>query len=119
MQIAQALLDQTKYGNIEWQSTDDDEAFLYSTSNSSIIIDTASRTGPQPYWLKILNQRGTVVETLDYNPQAEDEWMESQVTENKVGALLGKLHEAARRQALQIDDVINAVLRELKEMPPF
>ena len=111
--IVSVLILQTQSRNVQWSTTDDDEKFLYTGSGSSILVDTNRTLTPQPYWLKILNERGTVIENLHVmsgNPFVEDGALESQVVE---------LYELARRSALQIDAVLDGVLEELEALPPF
>lgn len=113
LKIAKALLTQTTNGNITWQATDDPEAFLYSGSKTSIIIDTNNKRAPQPFWLKILNQNGTVVETLYAVQVFGDDDTKANYE------LLKALHSLARRNALKVDAVIDGVLQELEDLPPF
>ncbi len=112
--IVAALIDQTEKRNVQWSPTDDDEKFLYTGSGSSILVDTNGLLSPQPYWLKILNQRGTVIEEVAVK-DADDPWSGADTLSSQVV----KLYGLARRSALQIDVVLDGVLKELEDLPPW
>jgi len=107
LEIVRALISQTKQGRISWTPTDDQEAFLYSSRSSSIIVDTNRRKLPQPYWIRILNERGAEVGRLHA------------AGGDAARPDLAELHELARRSALRIDEVLDNVLRDLQDPPPF
>jgi hypothetical protein len=114
--IASEALEQTHKGVMVWRTTDDEDAFLFSGPKSSLIISSELRSviGGFPktryFELRVLNNRGTVVETL--RTSASDDLSE----------LLGSLYHAARRIALDIDSVLDTTLKDLqglKDEPRF
>lgn len=112
LKIVGALIAQTEKQNVQWSTTDDDEKFLYTGSGSSILVDTNERVTPRPYWLKILNQRGTVIEEVEVQ---DDGWAEA----GDLSSQVIKLYGLARRSALEIDVVLDGVLKELEDLPPW
>lgn len=118
-EVAQRLLAETLNGNVDWRTTDDEDAFLYSGSSASIIIDYFSRN--DSYSMRILNSRGTLVEELRSESAPEAPWGTSTPAAGAAwNETLSSLHNAARRRALNIDTLITSVLRDLDESrPPF
>ncbi len=112
LEILKALIFHTQAGNVQWQTTDDEEKFIYSGSRSSIVVDSATNRTPQPYWFQILNQRGVVIEEVE---TSDDDPSISTDLNNAVIRLYG----LAARSALQVDVAIDSVLKELNELPPF
>jgi hypothetical protein len=107
--IASAALDQTDKGAMAWRTTDDEDAFLFSGPKSSLII--ASVTASNPLFprarileLRVLNNRGTVVETLRAS------------SDDNSSELLRLLYQAARRSALDVDGVLDTTLKDLQEL---
>lgn len=116
IEVAEALLDKTRKGEVSWRTMDDEDAFLYSGSRSSLVIDFNSRR--ETFELRLLNQRGTVVETLSTAEVSTptDPWASGPAEWNDT---LAHLHDAARRSALDIDGLIESTLADLREEPPF
>ena len=104
LEIVDALQHQTEVGHIKWQTTDDDEAFLYSAGSTSILVDTSALAAPQKYWLKVINERGAEVERLVGSP--DDPWDDK-------GNKLMALYTVARRSALSVDEVLDDVAQPL------
>jgi hypothetical protein len=109
--IASEALEQTHKGMMTWRTTDDEDAFLFSGPKSSLIIASEFRSlmglsSPFPKTrrveLRVLNNRGTVVETL--RASTGDDSYE----------LLRSLYEAARRIALDVDGVLDTTLKDLQ-----
>lgn len=118
IEIARASLQRTQDGSMEWRPTDDEAAFLYSGSSTSLIIDYFPQD--EQFQLRLLNGRGTVIGTLEteWDPDLSDPtpWGKTAAPWNEV---LATLHDAAKRSALQIDVLLDSTLRDLNEMPPF
>lgn len=115
-QLAEAALTRTRAGQMDWRPMSDEDAFLFSGASSSLVVDYFRSSGR--YELRVLNSRGTVVESIDGEPV--DIWGEGQ----SVGQLLAELHEAARRNALDIDALLDNALKDVlegrpREEPPF
>jgi hypothetical protein len=114
--IAVNLLAQTRAGAVSWRVTDREYAFLYSGSRASIlIVQYTDQDGDPAYRMDILNQRGTAIETLDYEWDFDGTGHEP-APQN---AVLKELWEESRRNALQIDDVLDGLLEEIKHPPKF
>jgi hypothetical protein len=115
--IAELLLNQTTAGAIQWRTTDEDRTFLYSFSRGSITIrrffdQTSEATG---YALSVLNNHGTEVEEL------QQEWEQipgpkggTQIVEADHNDTLRQLWATARRSALDIDELLDDLEREIK-----
>ena len=118
-EIAAMLLNKTRSSALTWRATDDEDAFLYSGSKSSLIIDY--NPGQDEYELRLLNQRGTVVESLTtawevvQNPSP---WEDAN-RPAKWNDTLMQLHDAARRSALDIDGLLDSTLADIESEPPF
>lgn len=116
MQIAQASLEQTRSGQMSWRATDDEDAFLFSGSSTSLIVD--AYPGLTKFELRVLNTRGTSIAELDGMYASSAPPHEGQ---NRVYDLLGSLHDAARRSALDIDVLLDSALADVEsatEPPP-
>lgn len=113
--IAQAALEQTKSGQMAWRTTDDEDAFLFSGSRTSLIVDVYP--AQNRFQLRVLNPRGTSVAELDgtYEPFSPD-----RAVGNQTYDLLENLHDAARRSALDIDVLLDSVLADVESatQPP-
>lgn len=104
--LAAKLLDQTKQGNLHWSDTDVEEQYLYSASNSSVVVDYFQ---DRRYVLSLLNSRGTVVESLEMKEPSEA----ASSDDVALFGVLEALYEHARRQALRIDQIIDELLRDV------
>lgn len=113
--IAVELLDRTKKGLVDWSVTDDEEAFLYSGERSGVIVDVLKSKQGLIHVMSLVNERGTVVESLR-SAWDQDAWEMKPAPWN---ATLEELYGAARHSALRVSDVIDDVLRTLRDMPPF
>ncbi len=125
MFLAQRCLDQTLQGVISWRTTDDINAFLFSGSKTSIIIDLFPQSSE--YEFRIVNDRGVIVEELLRAPQpdADDPWVtDTQTKLRQQYEILEALHDAARRSALNIDELLDSALDDVisgfvEQKPPF
>lgn len=116
-EIATMLLQRTRADAVTWRTTDDEDAFLYSGSKSSLIIDYFP--GRDEYELRLLNQRGTVVESLGTAwTSGVDPW-DAPNQPAKWNKTLEQLHDAARRSALDIDGLLESTLADIENEPPF
>lgn len=114
-EILRSSLARTVEGVMKWRTTDDEDAFTYSGVSTSLVIDLWPESGK--IQLRVLNARGTVVATLESTPPGPlDEDVRS-----KRYSMLVSMHDAARRNALNIDGVLTAALEELAALdePPF
>jgi hypothetical protein len=111
MDVAQRLLALSRSGRVEWRITDVEGAFLYSGTSAGVLLRTRPTSGTIS--LSILNSRGTVVESIS-----------TLELQNKPGSaryiqVLETLYEEARRTALKTDKVLEDLLTELDNIPPF
>jgi hypothetical protein len=105
--IATELISQTSQGRVRWSTTDRDDVFQFSTTRASMTIEPGSRQ--QTFVLRVLNERGVQVEALAASGEP--------FTRDPGGRELSELYELARRQALEVDDVLDTVLDELRNPP--
>lgn len=117
--VASRLLKETLEGRVPWTPTDKEQEFLYSGTKSSVVISHhEDRDGDDVYTMSLLDTRGTVVEQLrsDYVPSqgAFQPTMEPAAWNDT----LEQLHDAARREALNIDALLDGVLEDLEKGPP-
>jgi hypothetical protein len=124
---------QTRSGAIEWRTTDDEAAFLFSGESASLLVKKhEGRMGPMPlstvtaYKLSVLNERGVEVESLDSTfyraqlnsdeladenaPAHETRWLPTDRTIS-----LRNLWQAARRSALRVDNILDLIITEIGE----
>lgn len=116
-EVARVSLKRTREGVLDWRTTDDEAAFLFSGTSSSIIADFYPRK--DLYEIRILNSRGTIVESLRSREVTVDEGPWSSVEPAPWNELLKELHDAARRSALRIDEVLDETLQELNNLGLF
>ncbi|MEU7934487.1 hypothetical protein [Micromonospora echinofusca] len=111
--LAQHLLDRTRQDKVVWTSTDDSRRFSYSGRKSSIWIEgKVDGDGDWVGTLTLLNSEGEVVERLstDFDPEDED----GNFNPHPHNKILESLHDLARRQALNIDTLIDETISELQ-----
>ncbi|MEV0803929.1 hypothetical protein AB0I34_39990 [Kribbella sp. NPDC050281] len=125
-ELAKKSLERTLAGQISWRTTDDEEAFLFAGAKSSLIVDKwRDSDGDLSYVLRLLNPRGTLVESLQTAyvgepTRADDPWAGKTFEPARWNETLELLYDAARRSALDIDAVLDAALNDLDiEEPPF
>ncbi|MEZ5404251.1 MAG: hypothetical protein R2729_31520 [Bryobacteraceae bacterium] len=95
------LLKRTRDGSLTWRETADEEEFLAPTPNASVLISQRFGRFGTELRIKILDDRGRVVETMD---ASENSGCEEEATE---------LYEAARRTALNSERVLDELLQSL------
>ena len=115
LRIARLLLKRTRTGDVQWVPTDDEQAFLCSTKDSSVVVRTVlDSDGDENVVLSLLNARGQEVGELrsTWDQEESDEaWPRYRPGANN--KLLQDLAEGARRNALQVDQVVEGLLKEL------
>jgi hypothetical protein len=106
--IAKGLLSRTQRGSLDWQETDVDDAFVASTDSASVrIVRTYDRDGDPHFLLSIFNPAGREMEALHA----------SQWNDEAHFHLLSDVFEYARRNAMDIEGVLSALLVELDSVP--
>jgi hypothetical protein len=117
IQIAEVALGRTAAREMKWRMTDDPDAFAFSGSTTSLVVDHYPQS--DVYELRVLNSRGIVVSTLrkDFDP-----FSDNQAHDSDIRSMLKHLHEVARKSALDVDGTLDAALAELNSLgdePPF
>ena len=105
--LARKLLEQTRAGKLSWSDTDTEDQFLYSGSVSGVLIDKYSSR----YELALLNARGTLVERIVANAPEVDGGVSA--AEAALFDLFEDLYEAARREALNVDKIIDSLINDI------
>lgn len=106
IELCQQLAAATGQGRVEW-AAEEDTAFVTTFSAAALAIKSRDRDGDAPYELDISTPEGTKVETL------VSEWTEREEPADWNMALY-ELYRAARRQALGVDRILDALLAELR-----
>jgi hypothetical protein len=112
VELAEQLLRKTLAGDISWSETDKPMDFLYSGPNSSVSIYRVPQLAISgQYILTVFNWRGTELGVLRSGyVTKEDTRMEAEWNET-----LSNLYEEARKNALNIDKVLDTLLTDLSE----
>jgi hypothetical protein len=111
--LAKNLLQRTQEGGVSWTATDNETAFLFSGTNSSVQINSyTDRDGDMHTVLSILNSRGTVVDSIEdeFRPAPIDGYEPEDWNE-----VLDDLYYAARRNALDVDSTLDDLLADLED----
>lgn len=101
--LVRGLIQKTAAGELEW-TTESDSSFSLEGQTGEIYL--FSQKGRFPFGIEILNKEGDVVESLKSIASPTDPG------EEQFNNLIFELYEQARRSALQIDDVLEGLLRE-------
>lgn len=104
-----ALLDLLKNGTetrrLQWQTTPDGNTFRVALAHGMVRLSRNESESPEPlqmnYTLTILDRSGQLID--DYIPGGEEE-----------KAAFAQLFGMARRSALNLDDILDDMLEELK-----
>ena len=108
-QLIATLRAGTEEGYVEWRTTDEPTAFFFSGAGASVIIRSVDGDGRYPYTLDVLNKEGAIIESFD-----------TRELSSEAGERLEGLYHTARRNATDIDKVIQGLVQEIKERkPPF
>jgi hypothetical protein len=118
IELVKTLTQRTIAKSIQWQVSDDDGLeFQFSSPTSSVVVRSKDRDGASPFILDIINANGAIVESVYSNwgdSVGETPWGSQNMSE-----LLGELFVQARRNALNIDGVLDDLLGSLRDAPPF
>lgn len=114
VQLAKRLLEGTQEGRTHCSATDREETFLYSGTKTSVKIERfEDREDGESHRVTLLNERGSVVEELStrtVSNYADGEWQHDHAPWNET---VESLFEAARRDALNIDVLLDSVLEDI------
>lgn len=98
----------TAKGDLEWQPTDDETAFVCTFDGPSVELRSKDKDGTAPFILQVLNDKGNIIESFR-SDTGVDPWDDYGLEE---------LYERARRSATNVDDVLDSILRDLPQIPP-
>ncbi len=121
--VASTLFRRTVDGTIAWTTTEKGDRFLYTGTNTSVWIEgRIDRDGDWTGVLTILDSNGNVADTLQTEfPQVPQliPVLSSPSTYRDApwNKILRRLHDAARRKALDVDAVIDSLMGDLAEPP--
>jgi hypothetical protein len=120
VEVARRALNQTQSGSMRWRSTDDDDAFIFSGSRTSLIVDFIPRAAE--YVLRVLNQNGTAIGELKSEwtlSESDDPWSTPERKAATWNSVLEGLYSAARHSALDVDAMLEATLKDLDDLDTF
>ena len=100
------LTDLTRAEKVVWQDTADENAFLTSVGNSTVIVGRLRSDPAAPCFIRVLDDAGKTVEEA-FAPAVGDTTLED-------WDRLRTLHELARRSALKSDKVVSDLLSTLE-----
>ena len=112
-QIATALLDQTRADEIQWQVTDSDSQFIFSSTRSAVLIIKSSDnlTANPRYQLQLLNGSGAIITSFVGRYIYDNS--KGEFTPTGRLKLLEELYYAARSNALNIDNTLGDLYETL------
>src|SRR5450759_3165036 len=108
-QLARRLLSLTVAKRISWSEADRPGMYLYSTSSSSVSVTNQDLDDKQPYILTLHGESGSPVDSLSSHFHHPGEGEE----EPALNTLLQDLYVAARRSAMNIEGILDALYSEL------
>lgn len=112
--LARTLLSGTNSGQIAWSITDKETSFLFSGTNASVKIGRSARSrSGDDIFLALLNAGGFEVAKIEKVPPSDDPWAKDD--EIAFNDLFDGLYSAARRSALNVDGVLDAIFADLSE----
>ncbi len=119
LRVLAVIVRSTKEGKVKWRTTDKENAFLFSGSGSSVLVQSwLDAARDQNVGVKILNASGQEVASLKstWPDNPEVDWSDPDSKRYLPGpnnALLEDLYESARRAALDIDGVLDSLLKDV------
>ena len=104
LKVAEKLLERSENGAVDWQKTVDEKEFFVSFPDYSLVIEEVRRPlFGNTYRLSLTNERGTKIESLKLD--AGDNGYNT----------LEQLFHLARGRALDVDERLNKVLKDLEQ----
>jgi hypothetical protein len=120
LDLTNRLIAGTELGQVDWQTTDNETAFVCTLRAASVAITSVDDDGVSPFSLLILDQSGDVVDSLTTRVQRLPAQDSGQIRVAPWNEPLERLYEVARRNALNIDKIVDELLAELPNIdPPF
>lgn len=126
--ILRALRYQTELGNLEWtartfeDSDENLENYDYSTEGNTITIGSRNAKAQERYLLTIKDSYGRLIATIDTASTNSKSWPQHDSSDPWASEPFDSLRDVfarARRKALEVDNNLDQVLRDLEDIPPF
>jgi hypothetical protein len=103
--LCERLADATRAGRAKWRDEGED-TFLWDGEQGSVSVQSRDKDGEPPYEFVVFNANGVKVDQLTSQLLENDQPAEWNVP-------LAALYRAARRSALNADEVIDALIQAL------
>lgn len=97
----------TKKNSIEWGETDREMAYISVLADAQLLVASVDDDGASPYVLEIINDDGTVVDSIRSDRS------------RAFSSAISELYERARRSATKADAILDKLLEALPELPGF
>lgn len=105
--LARGLLDQTHNRQVRWERLAQAD-FILRLESASVIVSSVDGDGYRPYAFLVLDSSDEIVEKFQFD--SEDDF---DAEESLLDDLVVDLYAAARRNALQVDEVLDGLMNEL------
>jgi hypothetical protein len=113
VELAERLLQRTLDNGIRWIDTDHDDQYLYPASTSGVTIERLEdQYEGTTFQLTLLNADGKAVQELSTESVASATGDAEPASWN---AILERLFDAARREALGIDNLLDKTLQDVEK----
>ena len=106
--IIQSLHEKTISGAITWEETEVDGTYQVSFPNYSVRIFSIKSSTDNDYFIQIINEFGKVLDEVS-DIDLKD------IIDNPY-KLMKEIHNSARRQALGVEDALDAILSNLDDL---
>lgn len=107
-EVVAELLQRTRDGQITWVEGRH-EQYLFSTNSSSVSIDSVDNDNNVPIQVTILNSEGAVVASHIFGPQRDTAAVDDAL----------ELYRLVHRNIRGVDETLDTLLNELRNLPPF
>jgi hypothetical protein len=109
MELAQVLINGTKAGKTKWQKGTGG-SYIFARSAGSVSVWSRDNDGDAPFGMTIFDRDGAVIETVeqDFSDRLPPDW----------NVILAELYGVARSDALNIDLVVDGLLKAVEEGEP-
>jgi hypothetical protein len=107
LQLVDRLSYGTEQGYIKWEAVGE-TSFSYSTADAGITIESVDGDGQLPFAVRVFDGRGTLLESETSHDERGDG-----LRPRDSAAQLAGLYDVARRNALNIDPVLDALIKQV------
>ena len=113
VELADRILQRTLESGIRWVETDVDDQYLYPASTSGVLIERREDYNEGiSYQLTLLNDDGKAVQELHQGTERDEAGDPAPASWNET---LERLFDAARREALGIDSLLDKTLKDIDQ----